>query len=82
MTVNALSDICVAVLVLIAGATDIRSRRIPNWLTLSGACVGFALHAATAGFTGVKFSAAGMALGFGAYLVLYLLRAMGAGMSN
>jgi prepilin peptidase CpaA len=79
MTVTAMSDICVAVLVLIAGVTDIRSRRIPNWLTLSGVCVGLALHAVTAGFTGFKFSAEGMGLGFGAYLLLYLLRAMGAG---
>jgi len=79
MTVNVLSDICVALLVLIAGATDIRSRRIPNWLTLSGVCAGLALHAATAGSTGFKFSAEGMGLGFVAYLALYLLRAMGAG---
>jgi prepilin peptidase CpaA len=79
MTPNALTDILLAVLVCIAGVTDIRHRRIPNWLTLSGVCAGLALHAATAGFAGFKFSAAGLSLGFGAYLVLYLLRAIGAG---
>jgi prepilin peptidase CpaA len=79
MTVNVLTDICLAVLVLIAGASDIRSRRIPNWLTLSGMCTGLTLHASTAGYTGLRLSAAGMLLGFGAYFVLYCLRAMGAG---
>src|SRR5271167_4765791 len=79
MTVNALSDILVVALVCIAGVIDIRHRRIPNWLTLSGACAGFALQAITTGFAGLKFATAGMFLGFGAYLVLYCLRAMGAG---
>jgi prepilin peptidase CpaA len=79
MTVNVLTDFFAAVLVLIAGACDIRSRRIPNWLTLSGACAGLALQAATGGWNGFKFSAMGMLLGFGAYLALYCLRAMGAG---
>jgi prepilin peptidase CpaA len=79
MTVNVLTDVCAAVLVLVAGASDIRSRRIPNWLTLSGVCAGLALHAATAGFSGLKLSAMGMLLGFGAYLALYCLHAMGAG---
>jgi prepilin peptidase CpaA len=79
MTVNLLTDICVAVLVSIAGASDIRSRRIPNWLTLSGVCAGLVLHASTAGYAGTGVSAAGMMLGFGAYFVLYCLRAMGAG---
>jgi prepilin peptidase CpaA len=79
MTVNVPTDICVAVLVLIAGVSDIRSRRIPNWLTLSGVCAGLALNAATAGLAGFRLSAMGMLLGFGAYLALYSLRAMGAG---
>lgn len=79
MTVNILPDICVAALVLIAGATDIRCRRIPNWLTLSGVCAGLALNAATAGYSGVWLSTAGLLLGFGAYFALYCLRAMGAG---
>jgi prepilin peptidase CpaA len=48
-------QILAAALVLVAAVTDIRSRRIPNWLTLLGV------------------------LGFSAYFILYLLRAMGAG---
>ncbi len=72
-------QICVAVIVLAAAATDIRSRKIPNWLTLSGVVAGLVLHGTTGGFLGLKTSFAGMLLGFGSYLALYSLRAMGAG---
>lgn len=71
--------VLVAVLVLAAAASDIRTRRIPNWLTLSGVCAGLGLNSALYGLAGLKASASGLALGFGCYLVLYCLRAMGAG---
>jgi prepilin peptidase CpaA len=73
------SEICVGVLVLIAALTDLRSRRIPNWLTVSGVLGGLLLQTAIAGFSGFKASATGMMLGFAAYFALYALRAMGAG---
>lgn len=69
----------VSVLVLTAAVTDIRSRRIPNWLTLSGVCVGLGANFALSGWPGLKSSLSGLALGFGVYFVLYALRAMGAG---
>lgn len=69
----------VAVLVLAAALTDLRSRKIPNWLTLSGICAGLAVNWAVSGLPGIRTSLSGMALGFGAYFVLYCLRAMGAG---
>src|ERR1700691_2392518 len=72
-------QICVAVIVLAASVTDIRSRRIPNWLTLSGVTAGLVLHGIVGGVAGLKSSFAGMLLGFGAYLAPYCLRAMGAG---
>ncbi len=71
--------ILVAVLVLAAAATDIRSRRIPNWLTLAGVCAGLSLNWALYGLPGLKASATGLLLGFGSYFALYCLRAMGAG---
>jgi len=69
------SQFSVAALVLTAAAIDFRSRRIPNWLTIAGVCVGLLLH----GWSGLGSSLAGMMLGFAAYSVLYCLRAMGAG---
>jgi prepilin peptidase CpaA len=72
-------QILLIIVVLAAAATDIRSRRIPNWLTLSGVCAGLAANALTAGWPGLRTSLAGMLLGFAAYFALYCLRAMGAG---
>jgi prepilin peptidase CpaA len=69
----------VAVLVIAAAATDLRSRRIPNWLTLAGVCAGLLVNWTLSGWAGLRTSLSGMMLGFGVYFVLYLLRAMGAG---
>jgi len=72
-------------LVLGAAVYDVRYRRIPNWLTASGVVVGLAINTflgrfnISPGWAGLRFSLAGFALGFGAYFVLYALRAMGAG---
>ena len=66
-------------LVIAAAATDLRSRRIPNWLTLSGVCAGILVNWALFGWPGLRNALSGMMLGFGVYFVLYLLRAMGAG---
>jgi prepilin peptidase CpaA len=72
----------VALLALVLGAAvyDIRYRRIPNWLTVSGAAIGVALNTFLGPpVGGLWFSLKGLALGFFAYLLLYMLRAMGAG---
>ena len=63
----------------IAAAFDLRFRRIPNWLTLGGAAAGLALHTVLGRTAGLLASAEGLGLGFGVYLVLYCLHAMGAG---
>ena len=75
-------DIEILLLCLVAGAAvyDIRYRRIPNWLTLSGTLAGIGLNSFLRhGWSGVAFSLLGLALGFSVYFLLYLLRAMGAG---
>jgi prepilin peptidase CpaA len=67
--------------VLVAAAIyDVRYRRIPNWLTVSGVVVGFLINwriGLPEG--GLLFALQGLGAGFGIYLVLYVLRAMGAG---
>jgi prepilin peptidase CpaA len=74
-----LIQICAAALVMAAAMTDLRSRRIPNWLTLAGLLSGLVLHTAISGLQGFGLSLLGMLLGFGCYFLLYCLRAMGAG---
>jgi prepilin peptidase CpaA len=65
-------------LMLIAGWLDLRSRRIPNWLTVSGLLVGVGVHA-LAGWRGVLMSVEGAAVALAILLPLVLLRALGAG---
>lgn len=68
------------VLVLAAAVYDVRYRRIPNWISVSGAAIGLAMNAFLyRGVPGLIFSLKGLALGFGAYFLLYAIRAMGAG---
>jgi prepilin peptidase CpaA len=67
------------VLVIVAAIWDIRTRRIPNWLTLTGVLLGVALNTFLFEINGLWFSLKGLGLAFGVYFLLYLLRAMGAG---
>jgi prepilin peptidase CpaA len=73
-----LASILVA-LVLTAAIWDLRLRRIPNALSLAGAVCGVALNSFLFGLSGLKESLEGLAIAFGVYFVLYLVRAMGAG---
>lgn len=63
----------------IAGVIDIRSRRIPNWLTVAGAILGFGARYYLEGLAGVLTAAEGFGLALAVYLPLWLLRGMGAG---
>src|ERR1700724_1236928 len=64
---------------LMSGWIDYRTRRIPNWLTVSGAVIGIVLHGHQAGLFGVMTAFAGMFLALIGLLPMVLLRAMGAG---
>lgn len=72
-------QILLGILTLVAAGYDIRYRRIPNWLVLSGIVTGFAWNLYSSGWSGVGHAAAGLGLGFALYFPLYLLRARGAG---
>jgi prepilin peptidase CpaA len=75
-------EIVLFVAVLIAAFTDLRARRIPNWLTVSVLALGFVLNALIAypsPWEGVLLAAKGFALAFGLNLVMYALHMTGAG---
>src|SRR6266487_365510 len=63
----------------IGASTDVASRRIPNWLTYSGMLVGIVGHAVLQGWRGLGGSIAGGLIAGGAFLVFFLVHAMGAG---
>jgi prepilin peptidase CpaA len=74
------AEVLLLIVVLAAAAYDVRYRRIPNWLSLSGVLAGLALNAFLyQGWPGLKLSLQGLGMGFGVYFLLYALRAMGAG---
>jgi prepilin peptidase CpaA len=68
--------ILLASLVLAAAIYDLRCRRIPNWLTIGGIALGFALNL----WLGEGRAAlAGFGLAVAVYLPMFLLHAMGGG---
>ena len=64
---------------VVAGWTDLRSRRIPNWLTVSGFLIGIAANTVLGGWGGLKTSLLGAAVGLAMLLPFVLLRSLGAG---
>jgi prepilin peptidase CpaA len=64
---------------LAAAATDLRSRRIPNWLTVPGLLIGIAANTTLGGWIGLKVSLLGAVVGLALLLPFVLLRSLGAG---
>jgi prepilin peptidase CpaA len=68
------------IVVVTAAVFDVRNRRIPNWVSVTGALLGIGLNAFLAdSAAGAWFSLRGLLFGFSVYFILYLLHAMGAG---
>jgi prepilin peptidase CpaA len=72
-------EITLIALVTAAAWSDLRTRRIPNWITIPGAALGFALQACYGGLHGVLLSLAGAGLGLGIFVAFYIAGGMGAG---
>lgn len=68
-----------AIVVVPAAIVDVRSRRIPNLLSLAGILLGFALNVYFSGLDGVLAAAAGMLLAFAIGFPLWLAGWLGAG---
>ena len=66
-------------LTLYAAWLDWRTRRIPNWLTVSGFLAGIVLNSILQGWHGARQSLEGAGLALGLLLPLVLLRGLGAG---
>jgi prepilin peptidase CpaA len=64
---------------IVACVFDLRTRRIPNWLTFGAAGAGLAYHLASGGLAGAERSAGGWAVGIALLLAPYLLGGMGGG---
>ena len=71
--------ILLSLIVIPAAVLDLKTRRIPNWLSLSGVALGVMLNVFLFESDGLWFSLKGLGLAFAVYFVLYLIHAMGAG---
>jgi prepilin peptidase CpaA len=72
-------QIVLVLMVAIAAVYDVRFRRIPNWLVLTGLVLGLGLNAFLFRWSGARESLLGLVVAFLIYFPLYLLRGMGAG---
>lgn len=66
-------------LLITAIYTDLRWSRIPNWLTFSAMGVAMLVQTWMGGLQGTLFSLAGLGVGMGLFLLLYVCKALGAG---
>ena len=71
--------IAVLALSAIAVFTDVKSRKIPNWLTVSAFTLGLVFHLVTGGLSGLVAALCGFSTGFGLLLILFLIGGGGGG---
>lgn len=76
LTLPQLASLAVA---SVACATDLRSRRIPNWLTLSSAAGALGFFLVGQGWHGAMWALGGWAVGLAMFLPLFMLRGIGGG---
>ena len=68
-----------AIILVAAAICDLRYQKIPNILTYPTMIVALAFYTVTMGLQGLMFSAGGLTLGIGFFLIPYLMGGMGAG---
>ncbi|NLX97701.1 MAG: prepilin peptidase [Rhodopirellula sp.] len=76
---TALNPILIVVFTLAAAVSDWRTRKLPNWLTVSALAAALLLHTILAGLPGLANALLGFAVGFGILLVLWLIGGSGGG---
>ena len=71
--------LCLLIFVAAAAVVDLRTRRIPNLLTISAAIAGLLLNLWRSGGSGAVASGAGLLTGLAVFLPFYLAGGFGAG---
>ena len=66
-------------ILILSAVYDIRSHKIPNFLTYSSMFLGILYNAILTGVEGILFSVVGMTTGLGILIYFYLIGGMGAG---
>ena len=76
---SALLNMTLMAVLVTAAVTDLRSYRIPNWLTVSAMACGLISHTVIDGQHGFVTSLEGLAVGLALFLIFYITGGMGAG---
>ncbi|MFK7768964.1 MAG: prepilin peptidase [Mariniblastus sp.] len=71
--------VAVIAFMAIAVFTDLKSRQIPNWLTVSSLVIALLFHFFSGGLDGLLLSIGGFATGFGILFVLWIIGGGGGG---
>jgi prepilin peptidase CpaA len=79
LTAMSSTHVAALVVAVVACVFDVRTRRIPNWLTFGAAAAALGWHLMTAGAGGLGASAAGWLAGAALLIVPYALGGMGGG---
>src|SRR5918993_4610254 len=74
-----MAETTAVVIALVACATDLRSARIPNYLTFPAAAAGLLFHAVSPTGSGLAAAALGLLAGLLVFFPIFALGAMGAG---
>ncbi|MEX0794169.1 MAG: A24 family peptidase [Pirellulaceae bacterium] len=79
MTSLTLQVMCVLLFTGLACFWDVRTRKLPNWMTVPAFALGLLFHGVTGGWEGLQFALAGFGVGFGLLFALMLTGGGGGG---
>ena len=74
-----LTDSCLLILLVIAVIFDLKERRIPNWLILSGVVMAFTYQGYIEGYSGLWSCFQGLAIGMALLFIPFAMGGIGAG---
>src|SRR5699024_6741082 len=74
-----IQDYILFIVLIIALITDIKYKKIPNWLTVGALAVGIISHLITGGIDGLIFSFYGLLVASAIFIFLHIFKAIGAG---
>ena len=74
-----ITNIIFILMILSALILDLKSNKIPNYITFTGTIIGIILYIISDGFSGLAGGALGMLIGIGLLLIPFMMRGIGGG---
>ena len=76
---NILATIFLGLIMVICAMFDLKTNRIPNFITYPSMLIAFSYYGISNGLVGLAFSGSGLLVGIGLFIIPYLMGGMGAG---